>query len=85
MTLTKDFACLQCKYHPTWRKSLCPLNLMGVVAHHLLLQLFPYNKRFSFPVYTPIILADIFPAISVYSRMRFTFDRGVGLIWANEG
>ena len=35
MTLTKDFACLQCKYHPTWRKSLCPLNPMGVVAHHL--------------------------------------------------
>jgi hypothetical protein len=22
MTLTKDLACLQCKYHPTWRKSL---------------------------------------------------------------
>ena len=35
MTLTKDFACLQCKFHPTWRKYLCPLNLMGVVAHHL--------------------------------------------------
>ena len=34
MTLTKDFACLQCKYHPTWQKYLCPLNPMGVVAHH---------------------------------------------------
>ena len=21
-SVTKDFACLQCKYHPTWRKSL---------------------------------------------------------------
>ena len=29
MTLTKDFACLQCKYHGTWRKSLCLLNHMG--------------------------------------------------------
>jgi hypothetical protein len=37
------------------------------------IQPFPYSKRFSFPVFTPII-----PAISVYSRMRFTFDRGVG-------
>jgi hypothetical protein len=35
VTLTKDFACLQCKFHPTWRKSLYPLNPMGVVAHHL--------------------------------------------------
>jgi hypothetical protein len=43
----------------------------------LWLQPFPYSKRFSFPVFTPIILADISSAISAYSRMRFTFDRGV--------
>ena len=32
MTLTKDFACLQCKYHSTLRKSICPLDTMGVVV-----------------------------------------------------
>ncbi len=32
MTLTKDFASLPCKFHPTWRKLLCPLNPLGVVA-----------------------------------------------------
>ena len=34
MTLAKDFACLQCKFQPTWRKFLCPLNPMQ--AAHLL-------------------------------------------------
>ena len=29
--ITKDFACLQCKYRPTWQKSLCPLNPMGLI------------------------------------------------------
>jgi hypothetical protein len=32
-------------------------------------------NAFSFPVFTPIIFADIFVAISVNLRMRFTFDR----------
>ena len=39
MTFTKAFACLQCKYHPTWQKSPCPLNPMGVVALHLYMQI----------------------------------------------
>jgi hypothetical protein len=32
--------------YPTWRKSLCPLNPMGVVAHRLLvtdIQVFDHN------------------------------------------
>jgi RNA polymerase subunit RPABC4/transcription elongation factor Spt4 len=34
MTLTKDFACLQCKIIQHG-ENLCPLNPMEVVAHHL--------------------------------------------------
>ena len=37
----------------------------------------------AFPVFTPIILADIFSAIFVDSRMRFTFDCGVLVISRN--
>ena len=26
LCMTKNLACLQCKYHPIWQKSLCTLN-----------------------------------------------------------